>query len=83
MPKGGSNLKKHGIDFADVAMVFYDESAITIQDSDFGEDRFITLGMDALARVLVVVYTWRGNRFRIISARKATPGERHNYERSL
>lgn len=78
--KAASNLKKHGIDFADATMVFYDELAITIQDAVMGEERFITLGMDALARVVVVVYTWRGDRIRIISARKATPRERHRYE---
>jgi uncharacterized DUF497 family protein len=81
--KAASNPKKHGIDFADVVMVFYNELAITIQDAVLGEERFITLGMDALARVLVVVYTWRGDRIRIISARRATPRERHRYESYL
>jgi len=71
--KAASNLKKHGIDFADAAAVFYDESAITIQEDFAGERRFITLGMDALARILVVVYTWRSDSVRIISTRKATP----------
>jgi uncharacterized protein len=81
--KAASNLKKHGIDFAEAALVFYDELAITIREMDSGEERFITLGMDALARVLVVTYAWRGDRIRIISARKATPRERHEYENSL
>jgi hypothetical protein len=61
-------------------MVFYDELAVTIRDDAIEEERFITLGMDALARVLVVVYTWRGDRIRMISARKATRRERHRYE---
>ncbi len=78
--KAALNLKKHGIDFSDAAAVFYDEMAITIPDAFVGEERFVTLGMDTLARILVVVYTWRGNRIRIISARKATPGERREYE---
>jgi uncharacterized protein len=78
--KAASNLKKHGIDFSDAAIVFYDESAITIHDTFVGEERFVTLGMDAFARVLAVVYTWRGSRIRIISARKATPNERREYE---
>jgi uncharacterized protein len=60
--------------------VFYDEMAITIHDVFTGEERFITLAMDALARVLVVVYTWCENRIRIISARKATRDERREYE---
>ncbi len=64
-------------------MVFYDEMAITILDDSTGEKRFITLGTDALARLLVVVYAWRGDRVRIISARKATPRERSFYVRSL
>ena len=40
----------------------------------------VTIGMDALARLLVVVYTWRGSRPRLISARTATPQERQEYE---
>lgn len=78
--KATSNLRKHGVNFADATEVFYDELAITIQDSVSNEERLITIGMDALARVLVVIYTWRGNRIRIISARKATPRERYSYE---
>ena len=38
------------------------------------------MGMDALGRVLVVVYTWRGDRARLISARQATKRERREYE---
>jgi len=78
--KAASNLKKHRIDFADAATVFYDDMAVTIRDDVPEEERFVTLGMDALGRMLVVVYTWRGNRIRIVSARKATPGEHDHYE---
>ena len=46
------------------------------------EERFITLGMDPTAKLLVVVYTWRGERIRIISARPATGPERRQYEES-
>ena len=78
--KAIANLHKHGVDFADAGTVLHDEQAITIPDeSSDAEDRFITLGMDALGRVLVVVYTWRGDRPRLISARKATPRERRHY----
>lgn len=79
--KAAENLRKHGVDFADAGTVLHDEQAITIPDerSD-DEDRFVTLGMDALGRVLVVVYTWREDRPRLISARKATPLERRQYE---
>jgi uncharacterized DUF497 family protein len=61
--------------------VLYDERAITIPDEGPDEeDRFVTLGMDALGRVLVVVYTWREDRPRLISARKANSHERRQYE---
>ena len=80
-PKAIANRRKHGVDFADAGTVFHDERAITILDEDSDEeDRFITLGMDALGRVLVVVYTWRGDLPRLISARRATARERRQYE---
>ena len=78
--KATSNLHKHQIDFADAITVFADETAITMVDEHPDEERFITIGVDALARLLVVVYTWRENRIRLISARKATRYERKQYE---
>jgi hypothetical protein len=78
--KATANLRKHGIDFADAVSVFSDDLAITIPDERFDEERFITVGMDAFSRVLVVVYTWRGNEIRLISARQATRRERKQYE---
>ena len=78
--KATSNLVKHGIDFADAATVLYDDLAITLRDIVAGEERFITLEMDAAGRILVVIFTWRQDYIRIISARKATPGERRQYE---
>lgn len=81
--KAASNLLKHGIDFSDAAIVLYDESAITTHENILGEERFITLGRDPMARLLVVIYTWRGDIIRIISARKATARERHQYEKCL
>lgn len=81
--KAEINLKKHGIDFADAVAVFSDEFALTIEDSTPNEERFITVGLDALAQVLVVVYIWRGDTIRIISARLATPRERKQYEEGL
>ncbi|GET35929.1 hypothetical protein MiSe_06770 [Microseira wollei NIES-4236] len=60
--------------------VFSDDLAITIPDERFDEERFVTIGMDAFDRVLVVVYTWRGNEIRLISARQATRRERNQYE---
>ena len=67
--KAISNLKKHEVGFADAVTVFADDRALTLDDSEPEEERHITIGMDALGRVLVVVYTWRGDRIRIISAR--------------
>lgn len=78
--KAATNLRKHGIDFADAVSVFSDDLAITKPDERFDEERFITIGLDALGRVLVVVYTWRGQKIRLISARPATRQERRQYE---
>jgi hypothetical protein len=78
--KAAANLQKHGVDFADVVEVLYDDLAITIADEISSEERYVTLGLDTLNRVLVVVYTWRGNTIRIISARRATRLERRMYE---
>ena len=57
-----------------------DDHAITIRADEAGEERYVTVGMDPAMRILVVVYTWRGNRPRLISAREATPREREQYE---
>lgn len=78
--KAKSNLKKHGVRFADAVSVFEDENAITIEDGHETESRFITIGRDILLRILVVVYTFRGYIIRVISARKATARERKMYE---
>ena len=78
--KAVANLRKHGVDFADAATVLHDDLAITVPDERSDEQRFVTIGMDALGRLLVVVYTWREDRVRIISARLATPRERGQYE---
>ena len=77
--KATANLKKHGVDFADAATVLHDEQAITVRVDGGSEERYVTIGMDALGDVLVVVYTWRGEQPRLISARKATPQEREQY----
>lgn len=79
--KAASNLRSHGVDFADAATVLSDDMAITIMDdSEDDEERHVTLGLDALGRCLVVVYTWRGEKARLISARTATKSERQRYE---
>jgi len=78
--KALSNLQKHGIDFADAVSVLEDERAITIPDEHPFEERFVTIGMDALGRILVTVYAWRRDRIRLISARKATAKEINQYK---
>jgi hypothetical protein len=80
--KAAANRLKHGIDFADAVTVFSDELAQTIEELSADEPRFVTMGLSAAAQVLVVVYTWRGDRIRVISARAATPRERRAYERT-
>ena len=80
--KATSNLEKHDVDFADAVGVFEDEWALTIEEQYIaGEQRFATIGMDFLGRVLVVVYTYRNDDIRLISARTATTRERGAYER--
>lgn len=78
--KAKANLRKHGVVFSDAEQALRDPNALTIEDPDSeDEQRFITLGMDALGRVLVVIHTQRGERIRIVSARKASRGEMENY----
>ncbi len=76
-----ANLRKHGVDFAGAVAVFEDEQAVTIRDelSAVDEPRHLTVGRDVRGRVLVVACTWRGNRIRIFSARRATASERREY----
>jgi uncharacterized protein len=80
--KAAGNVRKHGIRFSDAATVVEDVMAMTVIDneSDPAEQRFIMLATDALGRILSVVYTWRGNDIRLISARRAEPREREAYE---
>ncbi|MFJ4588642.1 BrnT family toxin [Pseudomonas moraviensis] len=79
--KNAANKLKHkGISLAEAEPVFYDERALTLEDNDHDEQRWITLGLDAKGRVLVVAYSYReANVVRIISARLATPSERRAY----
>lgn len=80
--KAAANRRKHGIDFADAVGVFDDEYALRREDPDaVDEQRFVALGWDTLGRIVVVVYTYRGEDIRLISARKATKKEREHYAR--
>lgn len=81
--KAEYNKSKHGISFADTFAVFEDPNAVTLEDSRWDEQRYITIGMDPFGRILVVVYTWREDRIRIISARKALRHEVKQYEGTI
>jgi uncharacterized DUF497 family protein len=80
--KAHSNLEKHGIGFAEAMTVFGDPLEATIPDPDHseGEARFLSLGRSEHGRLLVVSYTEREGRIRLISAREAEPRERKTYE---
>lgn len=79
--KAASNIKKHGVSFADAEGVFFDPLAIHRTDPDAkGEERFIAVGLGSAGEVLVVVYTFRGEEIRLISARRATRREVKDYE---
>jgi uncharacterized DUF497 family protein len=77
--KNASNLAKHGVDLAMAGQIWEDYVVERVDDRlDYGEIRFIALGA-VEGRTLVVVYTWRGARRRLISARKANGNERKIY----
>lgn len=83
--KAGANYRKHGVRLPEAEPVFDDPHAITITDdeSDPQEQRFVTLGLGLKGRLLVVVYCYRGDNIRIISARPAEPHEHEEYESQL
>lgn len=83
--KAKANFRNHGVRFGESNAVFDDPYAITIADdeADPSEERFVSIGMGALGRVLIVVYTHRGGNIRIISARLAAAHERAEYEAGL
>jgi uncharacterized protein len=77
--KSAANIAKHGIDFEDAIGIF-DGPVLEKADArrDYGEDRFVAFGV-VDDRELAVVYTGRGERRRIISARRAHGRERKAY----
>ncbi len=78
--KAASNFRKHRVRFADSIAVLEDIRAITFRDFEEGEERWVSIGSDTIGQVLVVIYTLRAQRIRIISARRATRQERAQYE---
>ncbi|NBD18667.1 MAG: hypothetical protein GVY04_21810 [Cyanobacteria bacterium] len=88
--KAQINWQKHGVSFADAELVFFDLAKLLAFGNPFAiheldpdaveEERFIALGMSNAGVLLVVVYTMRGEVFRVISARRATRQEAKAYE---
>ena len=83
--KARTNRDKHGVSFEEAASVFLDSLSLTIPDPDHskGEFRFVDLGTSTTGRLLVVSYSERCGRIRIISARTATSKEIRQYEDGL
>lgn len=82
--KAKRNIEIHGISFDEASTAFKDTLSLTIHDplhSD-EEDRFTLIGNSVKNRLLVIVHTERGDKIRIISARKATKKERKQYEKN-
>jgi len=78
--KAATNLKKHGIDFADAAVALEDHNALTIEDESHEEQRFKTLALGPNLNVLLVVHALRdADTVRIVSARKADRTEARQY----
>jgi uncharacterized DUF497 family protein len=79
--KAATNLRVHGVSFADAEPVLFDPLAVTIEEVDAtGEQRFVTIGRGHGGRLLVVIHTERDGEHRLISARRATAKERRCYE---
>ncbi|MDQ3632979.1 MAG: BrnT family toxin [Acidobacteriota bacterium] len=80
--KAESNLKKHGISFDEAVSAFDDLFNVDLFDPKHSEDenRFILVGQSENERILIVSYAERGDKIRIINARKVTSKERKDYE---
>ena len=80
--KEALNLRKHGVSFHEAATIFGDPLALTFSDPDHSvnEQRFITVGLSNMDRLLITAHADRGDNIRIISARKTTQRERQQYE---
>ena len=82
--KAAANPISHdGVTFDEAALVLLDPFALTHEDRGHDEQRFVTLGMGGKGRLLVVVWTLRGNAIRIISSWKAEKSQRKHYEKQF
>ena len=80
--KAATNARKHGVTFDEAATAFHDPRGRIVEDPrhPHGERRYALLAYSEDQRLLAVMFTERGDRIRLISARKATRRERHDYE---
>jgi len=83
--KAQGNARKHGVTFDEALSAFYDVRQVAFYDPDNSddEDREILIGHSKNGRLLLVVYTVRGQTVRIISARRTTRKEAEDYARGL
>ncbi len=82
--KARRNRRKHRVTFEEASTVFGDRFGITYPDPDHSEyeQRFVTLGMSIANRLLIVAHLEDDERIRVISARRADPDEREDYEKA-
>ena len=80
--KAKANLSKHKVSFNEAKTVFDDLLYIDFYDPDYSddEDRYIIIGESQQRRLLIVSYTEREDKIRLISAREVTKREREDYE---
>ena len=81
--KALSNYRKHGVSFNEACTVIFDDFAIVEEDNreNYGEQRFVSVGMSEQGRILNVVWTQRNNKIRLISAFKADKQQRKDYDK--
>ena len=80
--KAALNLAKHKVSFDEAVTAFGDPLGQIVDDPRHSadEERFVLLGRSGRRRLLVVMFTERGEAIRLISARRATPRERRGHE---
>lgn len=82
--KDAANIRKHGVSLSEGDGVLNDPLAITVEDVVAeGEKRFVTMGQNLFGGLMVVAYTHRGEKIRLISVRRAEPKERRSYEKGI
>lgn len=82
--KAASNLSKHGVSFEEAQTVFANSLAVIFEDEahSVNEQRDIIIGHSQRNRLLLIAFTERSGKIRVISARLATRPEREDYERN-